>query len=134
MPPPPVLILSMCPADQFAARAMAAGASGYVEKGSDAEDILTAVRTLLSGRKYVPPRLAALLHRAPGDSPHELLSDREYQVLRLIGSGKTVSEIAADLSLSVKTISTYRARILDKMGLRTNAELMRYALERKLIQ
>jgi two-component system, NarL family, invasion response regulator UvrY len=128
----PVVIISMHPAEQFARRVLQAGAAGYVEKGSNPEELVRAVQAALSGARTpvtVPPR-------AKTDStslPHEQLSDREYQVLRMIGQGRTVSEIAAELSLSVKTVSTYRARILEKMDMRTSAELMRYVIAHKLV-
>lgn len=132
--PPRVLILSMYPADQFAPRAVAAGAEAYLEKGSDPGELVTAVRTLLAGRPYVSPWHREVGVRPGEDNPHDLLSDREYQVLRMIGAGQTVSEIAEALALSVKTVSTYRTRVLEKMRLRTNAELMRYAMEKRLVQ
>jgi two-component system invasion response regulator UvrY len=127
----PVVVISMHPADQFARRVMQAGAIGYVSKGSDPEELVRAVRSALSGERCATP------HDAETDAaktlPHEQLSDREYQVLRMIGQGRTVSEIATELSLSVKTVSTYRARILDKMGMRTSAELMRYVIANNLV-
>jgi DNA-binding NarL/FixJ family response regulator len=132
-PSVPVVIISMHPAEQFARRVMQAGATGYVSKGSDPEELIRAVRTALGGGSYLSAGAPA---REPQDVrtlPHELLSDREYQVLRMIGMGRTVSEIAAELSLSVKTVSTYRTRILEKMAMRTSAELMRYVIARKLV-
>ena len=126
----PIVIISMHPAEQFARRVMQAGAAGYVSKGSNPEDVVRAVKQALSGQRYLQPETAP----APGGAlPHEHLSDREYQVLRMIGQGRTVSEIAAELSLSVKTVSTYRARILEKMQMRTSAELMRYVIAHKLV-
>jgi DNA-binding NarL/FixJ family response regulator len=127
-PDVPIVIISMHPAEQFARRMVQAGAAGYISKGSNPADLVRAVRQTLGGERYVPPE-------PPADRglPHELLSDREYQVLRMIGQGRTVSEIATELSLSVKTVSTYRARILDKMQLRTSAELMRYVIAHKLV-
>jgi two-component system, NarL family, invasion response regulator UvrY len=127
----PVVVISMHPADQFARRVLQAGALAYISKGSDPEELVAAVRTALSGG-----RGATTLEAEPASPqalPHEQLSDREYQVLRMIGQGRTVSEIAAELSLSVKTVSTYRARILDKMAMRTSAELMRYVIAHKLV-
>jgi DNA-binding NarL/FixJ family response regulator len=128
----PVLILSMHAADQFARRAIAAGASGYLTKDTADAELVTAVSRLARGGKYFGPevleRVALGLHPDREDRPHERLSDREYQVLRMIGGGKTVSEIATELVLSVKTISTYRARVLEKMKMRTNAELTHYAV------
>ena len=128
----PVLILSMHAVDQFARRAIAAGASGYLTKDTADAELVTAVTRLIRGGKYfgadVLEGVALGLHPDRDDRPHEKLSDREYQVLRMIGSGKTVSEIAATLTLSVKTVSTYRARVLEKMGMRTNAELTHYVV------
>jgi DNA-binding NarL/FixJ family response regulator len=125
-------------ADQFARRAIAAGASGYLTKDAADTELVTAVSKLARGGKYfgadVLERVALGLHPDRDDRPHELLSDREYQVLRMIGSGKTVSEIATELSLSVKTVSTYRARILEKMRMRTNAELTHYAVRHGLVE
>lgn len=126
----PIVIISMHPAEQFARRVMQAGAAGYVSKGSNPEDVVRAVKLALSGQRYLQPETAPL---SGGALPHEHLSDREYQVLRMIGQGRTVSEIAAELSLSVKTVSTYRARILEKMQMRTSAELMRYVIAHKLV-
>ena len=127
----PVVVISMHPADQFARRVLQAGAMAYVSKGSDPDELVRAVQSALSGDRYPdPPEPERDWAVAPA---HEQLSDREYQVLRMIGQGRTVSEIAAELSLSVKTVSTYRARILDKMGMRTSAELMRYVIAHKLV-
>ena len=132
----PVLILSVYPEEQFAIRTLRAGASGYLSKDSAPEDLVKAIRKLLRGGKYVSERVTdQLLHGVDGKVeglPHELLSGREFQVLSLFGSGKTVSEIAAELSLSVPTVSTYRARILEKMGLRTTGDLTRYAIQNGL--
>ena len=125
-----VLIVSMHPAEQFAQRTLAAGACGYVTKDSDPAEFVDAVAIALRGRRYLPR------DRAPdaGEAVmHARLSDREYQVLRMLASGKTVSQIATTLSLSVKTISTYRMRILEKMGLTTTAELMHYAIKNGLV-
>ena len=132
-PSTPVMIVSMHPADQFAQRALDAGAVGYVAKDSDPQDLVDAVRSALAGRRHVPPEVqeAARLDREP--PPHAGLSDREYQVLRMIGAGRTVTEIGAELALSVKTVSTYRARILEKLQLRTSAELIHYAVVTKLV-
>jgi DNA-binding NarL/FixJ family response regulator len=133
----PVLILSMYSDEQFAVRALRAGASGYLSKACAPEELVTALRKILRGEKYVSPGVAEKLVldlTATGDRPlHETLSDREYEVLRLIASGKTVSEIAVRMSLSVKTISTYRARILKKMRMKTNAELTHYAVISRLV-
>lgn len=133
----PVLVLSMHPEDQYATRVLKAGASGYMTKESAPEELVQAVRKVVNGGKYISPALAEKLAfdlGAPSDkAPHELLSDREYQVLCLIAGGKTVNEIGQTLSLSVKTISTYRTRILEKMNLKNNAELIHYALQNKLV-
>jgi two-component system, NarL family, invasion response regulator UvrY len=133
----PVLILSMHTADQFARRAIAAGASGYLTKDTADEELVVAVTRLIRGGKYFGPQVLEHvvigLHPDRDERPHERLSDREYQVLRMIGSGKTVSEIAAELALSVKTISTYRARVLEKMDMRTNAELTHYVVRHGLL-
>lgn len=133
----PVLILSMHSEEQFARRAFKAGASGYITKDSPRAELAEAVRRVAGGGTYVSPALAEKLvfdlRRGDDRAPHELLSDREFEVLRLIGSGKTVGEIAHTLSLSDNTISTYRARILEKMGMKTNAELTHYAVQNKLV-
>ena len=131
----PCLMLSMHPEDQFALRALKLGASGYLTKESAPEELMNALRRVVGGGRYVSQALAVRL-AFPDNSerPHpELLSEREYQVLKLIASGKTISEIARVLSLSVKTISTYRARVLTKMKMRNNAELTYYAVQNGLI-
>ena len=132
----PVLILSVHAADQFAKRASAAGASGYLTKQAADVELVTVVNRLMRGGKHFSPDLLQPVgmrpHASDDDRPHERLSDREYEVLRLIGSGRTVSEIAKSLSLSVKTVSTYRARLMEKMAMRTNAELTRYAVSHHL--
>ena len=131
----PVLMLSMQPEDQYAFRALKAGASGFVNKASATEELIAAVHVVLSGRKYISAGLAkrsGIVHDAAARFSHEDLSDREMQVLQLIASGKTVTEIAADVSLGITTISTYRARILEKLQLSTNAELVRYAVSNNL--
>ena len=134
----PVLILSMYPEEQYAIRTIKAGADGYITKSSAPEELVNAIKKVHGGGKYVSPSLgeALALTVKPGTQkdPHELLSDREYQVLCLIGSGKTVGEIADKTNLSVTTISTYRARILDKMRMKTNAELARYAIQQGLVE
>ena len=134
-PDVPVIILTMHAADQFARRALQAGAVAYITKGSDPSELVVALRTVLSGDRPPPPALEAPPSRGNGKPRpmHERLSDREYQVFRMIGMGRTVSQIATELDLSVKTVSTYRARILEKMQMHTNAELMRYAIEHKLV-
>jgi two-component system, NarL family, invasion response regulator UvrY len=133
----PVLMLSMHSEKQFAIRAIKAGASGYITKNDAAAELVRAIRKILSGRKYVSSALAELLANAVEageDRPlHETLSDREYHVVCSIASGKSVSEIAQETFLSVKTISTYRVRALEKMGMRTNAELTRYAIRNGLV-
>jgi two-component system, NarL family, invasion response regulator UvrY len=127
----PILYLSVNSEDQYAVRCLRAGASGYLAK-----ELVSAVKKVLSGGKYISPGLAEKLAvglQAPEKPLHEQLSNREFQVLRLIASGKTPTEIAEMLSLSVPTISTYRARILEKMKMKTSAELMRYALQHGLV-
>jgi DNA-binding NarL/FixJ family response regulator len=132
----PVLMLSMHPEDQYAIRALKAGASGFINKESATEELLTAIHRVLSGKKYITQSVAEKLAEA-GDAgtrdAHELLSDREMDVLQKIASGKTVSEIADELALSVNTISTYRTRLLEKLSLNNNAELTRYAFDHGLI-
>lgn len=135
----PIMVLSVHGEDQYAIRALRAGAAGYVTKETAPEDLTAAVRKILQGGKYVSPRLAekmvAALATRDGSRqlPHEGLSDRELQVLRMLAVGKSVKEIGADLALSEKTISTYRTRIIGKMSMRSNAELMRYALRAGLV-
>jgi two-component system invasion response regulator UvrY len=133
----PVLILSMHTEEQYAIRSLKAGAAGYLCKSSAAGELVTAIQRVLQGRKYITPataeKLAIDMLDNSGKQPHELLSDREFDVLKLIASGKAVSEIAIVLCLSVTTISTYRARILAKMKMKTSAELTRYALENNLV-
>jgi len=133
----PVLILSMHPEDQLGKRALTAGASGYMNKESAPEELIEAVQKVLEGRVYVSPVLAerlALDLRENGGRPlHDTLSDREFEVLRMLASGKTVSEIAAELHLSVPTISTHRAHILAKMNMTTTAALIRYAVHNRLV-
>jgi len=133
----PVLILSIHPEDQYAVRVLKAGASGYLNKDSAPDELVKAVRQVLLGKKYITPsiaeRLASLLDQDPDKQPHESLSDREFEVLRLLASGSAVSEIADKLSLSVTTVSTYRARILAKMKLRNNADLTLYAIKNQLL-
>ena len=134
----PVLILSVHPEDQYAVRALKAHASGYMTKDSAPGELVDAIRKILRGGKYISPtlaeKLAVYLETETGKPLHETLSDREYQVMLMISSGKTVSQIADELSLSVKTIDTYRTRILYKMKMKTNAELMKYAIKNKLIE
>ncbi|WP_339609301.1 response regulator transcription factor [uncultured Planktosalinus sp.] len=133
----PVLILSVQPEDQYAIRVLKAGANGFLNKDSAPEELLNAVNQVLNGKKYISASIAEKLADSigsPFDKPlYENLSDRELQVLQLIASGKTVSEVAREISLTVNTISTYRARILDKLKLNNNAELTRYALDNQLV-
>lgn len=132
----PVLMLSLYQEREFAMRALKAGAAGYLSKDRDPDELIKAVRTVLTGGRYITPSLAQqlALHLTGQRTvePHEALSDRELEVLRLLGQGKTVSEIAEGLALSVKTVSTYRARLLDKLRLHTTAELIRYAIDAHL--
>ncbi len=132
-----LLVLSVHPEDQYAVRAFRAGAAGYLSKERSPELLLAAIRKVAGGGRYVPEsvveRLVTRLDSgASGAEPHETLSDREYEVLCLLGGGRTVSDVAAELQLSPKTVSTFRSRILRKMQLRSNAELIRYALEHEL--
>jgi DNA-binding NarL/FixJ family response regulator len=133
----PVLILSMHSEEQYARRAFKAGASGYITKSSSRTEIVNAINKVIMGRKYVSPifaeKLVVDIERGIDGPPHAILSDREFEVMGLIGSGKTVTEIAEILSLSDRTISTYRARILEKMKMKTNAELIRYVIGNKLV-
>jgi two-component system, NarL family, invasion response regulator UvrY len=134
----PVLILSIHPEDQFAVRLLKAGAAGYLTKETAPEELVGAVRKAVAGGRYISPGLAEkmaslLTNDAPG-APHEALSDREFLILNLIASGKSVSVIARELSLSVKTVSTYRGRVLEKMGLSNNAQLVHYAFQNRLVR
>jgi DNA-binding NarL/FixJ family response regulator len=133
----PVIILSMHSEDQYAIRSLKLGASGYIRKDSVGQELVQAVTTALTGARYITPSIAQKLalhlqHEQEGP-PHDALADREYQVMCLIALGKTVSEIAGELSLSVKTISTHRARILKKLGVANNAQIMRYAVLHGLV-
>jgi DNA-binding NarL/FixJ family response regulator len=132
----PVLILSMHPAEQFARRAMNAGAAGYLTKHSGPQELVRAVQAVIDHGVYFTGETISRQEVEEGERPnrlHEGLSDREYQVLRMMALGKTVSQIAQEISLSVKTVSTYRARVLEKMHMRTTAELMRYAILNRLV-
>jgi len=131
----PVLILSLYPEEQYAMRMLKAGASGYVTKEAAPDELVNAIRTIVSGRRYINPRQAELIADSlldVGKQPHEMLSDREFEVMKKIAMGKRLTEIAKDLHLSVKTVSTYRTRILEKMKMKSNSEIIRYALENKL--
>ena len=133
-----VLILSMYPEERFAVRALKAGASGYITKERAADELIQAIRKVVSGGKYVSEILAEKiafdLNSEHEMLPHERLSDREFQVLLMIGEGKMTSEIAESLLLSIHTISTYRSRILEKMNMRSNNELIRYVIQNKLVE
>jgi len=132
-----VLVLTMHPEEQYAVRVLRAGASGYLTKESAPDELIKAIRKVSRGRKYVSPSLAEKLAfelEIDSEKPlHETLSDREYEVMRMIASGKRVKEIAEELFLSIKTISTYRSRILEKMKMKSSAELMHYAIQNKLV-
>ena len=132
----PVLVLSMHSPDQFARRAMNAGASGYLTKDSNPTELVKAISEVIAGRRYLNPAVVQEMTANPQPErgrPHEALSDREYQVLRMIASGLTVSQVAIRLSLSVKTVSTYRARVLEKMSMKTTAQLMHYGIQHGLV-
>lgn len=134
----PVIILSVHPEDQLATRLLKAGAAGYVQKEAAPEDLVVAVRRVLRGGRYVSPELASrLADDLSGDAedlPHDRLSEREFQVLRLLAEGRSVGGIADELSLSVKTVSTYKSRLLDKLEMETTAEAIRYAVDHDLVQ
>lgn len=134
----PVLVLTVHPEDQYAVRCIKAGAAGFLTKESAPEKLIEAVRKVASGGRWVSPELAETLASVlAGESrgaPHERLSDREFEIMRMLASGKTVSQIAQELSLSVKTVSTHRMRILRKMEMRTNAELTHYAVRNHLVE
>jgi two-component system, NarL family, invasion response regulator UvrY len=136
-PQMPVLVLSMHPEDQFAVRMLKAGAAGYLTKESAGNELVGAIEKVVGGGRYISSslaeRMASYLDLDVQKAPHERLSDREFLVLRMIASGKTVSQIARELFLSVKTISTYRARVLEKMDMQNNAELTHYALQKGLV-
>ncbi len=132
-----VLIFTMYPEEQYAVRVIKAGASGYLNKESEPEELITAIRRVAQGRKYISSHLAELLAttlEGGGEKqPHETLSDREFQVMCMIASGKTVSEIANVINLSINTVSTYRLRVLEKMNMKSNAELTHYAIKMQLV-
>lgn len=133
----PVLVLSIHAEEQLAVRVLKAGASGYLTKENAPDELVKAIRKVVSGGRYISPGLAESLafglNEAAGPARHETLSDREFQVMQLIANGKTLTEIADTLSLSAKTVSTYRARLLEKLNLKTNSDLIRYAIENSLI-
>lgn len=132
-----ILMLSMYMEDQYAVRSIRSGASGYLCKHTASEELLTAIHTLAKGKKYITPSVAEILAEQVGTdhsiAPHEALSDREFQVMRMIASGLTVSEIADKLALSVKTVSMYRTRLLEKMRLKHNADITHYAIKNQLV-
>jgi two-component system, NarL family, invasion response regulator UvrY len=137
-PKHPVLVLSMHPEDQYGKRMLRAGASGFMSKDVAPDELINAIRKVVAGGRYVSPTLAEKLAmdlntRDTGRPPHEVLSEREFEVLRMIASGKAVGDIAEEIHLSVATVSTYRARILLKMNMNTTAELIRYAIENRLV-
>ena len=131
-----VIILSMYSEEQYAVRSLRDGASAYLTKTSAPDELVMAIETVAAGRRYITPsiadRLAGYIEDSATRPAHELLSDREMQVLVLIGSGRAVGEIAEELKLSVKTVSTYRSRVLEKMGMASNADLIRYAIHHRL--
>jgi len=133
----PMLVLSIHSEDEFAVRSIRAGASGYLTKDSAPEELVDAIRTVVAGRRYLTPsvaeRLASAVETDTKEAPHEMLSDREFHVLRMLAAGKTNGEVAGELALSAKTVSTYRTRTLRKMGMRTNAELAQYAVRHGLV-
>ncbi|HWU65728.1 MAG TPA: response regulator transcription factor [Methylophilus sp.] len=132
-----ILMLSMYMEEQYAVRSIRSGASGYLCKHTASEELLTAIHTLAKGKKYITPNVAEILAEQVGTdhsiAPHEVLSDREFQVMRLIASGLSVSEIADKLALSVKTVSMYRTRLLEKMHLKHNADITHYAIKNQLV-
>ena len=137
MPHVKVLVLSAYPDKQYAVRCLKSGAKGYVTKSTAPEEIKTAIRKVMSGRNYISAAIADLLASQIGvdisQAPHERLSEREFQILCLLGQGKTVSQIAETLSLSLSTVSTHRAHFLEKMGMKTNAQLIRYVVDNNLV-
>jgi DNA-binding NarL/FixJ family response regulator len=132
-----VIVLSMFPKDQYAVRVIKAGASGYLTKEDAPEELVSAIKKAYRGEKYISPEVAELLadyiELGSSEAPHKVLSDREYQVFCEIGKGKSLTLISEELFLSVKTISTYRTRILEKTGMTTNAEITRYCIDHKLV-
>ncbi|QQM89676.1 response regulator transcription factor RqpR [Burkholderia glumae] len=134
LPTVPVLMFSMYREDQYAVRALKAGASGYLSKAVNATQMISAIQQVVAGRKYVSPALAEYVSFENEPMPHEKLSDREYQTLCMLASGKRLTDIALTLSLSVKTVSVYRTRLLEKMKLSNNAELTFYAMSNRLLE
>jgi len=136
-PSVPVIILSMHPKDQYAVRVIRAGASGYLTKEDAPEELVNAIKKAFRGEKYITPEVAELLadyiEHGSSETPHKLLSDREYEVFCEIGKGKSLTQISEELFLSVKTISTYRARITEKTGMSTNVQITRYCIEHQLV-
>ncbi len=134
----PVIVLSIYPEDQYAVRALKAGAAAYLNKEAAPDELVNAVKTVTQGKRYMSPRLARELAKnateEPAAPPHATLSDREFQVLSLIAKGKTLKEVAETLGLSSKTVSTYRARLMAKLSLPTTASLIRYAVEQRLVE
>jgi DNA-binding NarL/FixJ family response regulator len=134
----PVLILSMYPEEHYAVRVLKAGGAGYITKENASRELADAIRLAADGRKYITPtlaeKLAGELHFAGGRLPHENLSDREFNILCLIAKGKSNTEISDDLALSIKTVATYRSRLLEKMGMKSNAELTHYAVQNRLVE
>jgi len=137
LPDTPVLIMSIHPEDHYAIRALKAGAAGYLTKATAPKELVKAVRLVLEGRKYISPstaeKLASVVIQEKEKLPHEYLSNREFDVFKLLAAGRLVSEIAAQLSLSTTTISTYRTRVMSKMNIKTNAELTMYAMNHNLL-
>jgi DNA-binding NarL/FixJ family response regulator len=133
----PVLVLSVHPEDQFAMRVLKTGAKGYMTKESAPENIVDAIKKIINGGKYISPTLAEKIlsdiNSDRDEAPHETLSNREFQIIVMIASGKTLKEIAEELNLNIKTISTYRQRILEKMNMTSNSELTRYVLDNRLM-
>ena len=135
----PVLVLSIYPEEQFALRTLRAGAAGFLSKDTAADNLVTAIRRILGGKRHISPAVAEMLLLSSDSKQsidrnlHEKLSNREFQILCMFGRGKTVSSIARELSLSIPTVSTYRARILEKLSMRTTADLIRYAVENRLV-
>ena len=132
----PVLVLSMHPEEQYAVRVIRAGASGYLRKESAPDELITAIQKIAGGRKYITSSLAERLAddmEPTTENPHDTLSDREFEVFRMIAAGKTIKQIAEALFLNARTISTYRSRILEKMQMKTNAELIHYAIKHQIL-